>query len=95
MRFEKKGGVLYRLYKNLAANNGETLRQVLVPKIFCHKVMELAHCSMMGGYLGTKKTLDRIKNFYWLGTSRDLSRFCRSCDIWQKMIAREMLQKCH
>jgi hypothetical protein len=49
--------------------------------------MELAHETIVGGHLGTQKTLDRItSNFYWPGITSDVKRFCRSCDICQKTI---------
>ena len=49
----------------------------------------MAHNSMFGGHLGVKKTKDQIQtNFYWPGMHRDVTSFCRSCDVCQKTVAR-------
>ena len=51
--------------------------------------MEVTHDSIFGGYLGIKKTKDRIQtNFYWPGMQGDVTSFCRSCDVCQKMNAK-------
>ena len=47
----------------------------------------MAHDSMFGKYLGVKKTEDRIQtNFYWPGMHRDVTSFCRSCDVCQRTV---------
>ena len=39
----------------------------------------------MSGYLGIKKTLDRVvSEFFWLGVCGDVARFCKPCDICQR-----------
>ena len=49
----------------------------------------MAHDSVFGGHLGVKKTEDQIQtNFYWPGMHRDVTSFCRSCDVCQKTVAR-------
>ena len=54
------------------------------------KIMELAHDSKMSGHLGAKKTQDRISsNFYWPDMTNDVKRFCKSCDICQKLFLKE------
>lgn len=58
--------------------------------------MELVHCSVMGGHLGTKETLDRIVyNFYWPDIHGDVTRFCQSRDICQKTIPKGKVAKVH
>ena len=51
--------------------------------------MGVAHDSIFGGHLGVKKTEDRIQtNFFWPGLHKDVTSFCRSCDVCQKTVAR-------
>ena len=57
-----------------------------VPKDFRDHVMKLAHESIVGGHLGARKTADRItSSFHLPGVIRDVTRFCRSCDICQRV----------
>jgi len=56
--------------------------------------METAHNSMMGGHLGIKKTTNRIlSSFYWPGLRKDVTRFCRSCEICQKTVPKGTIPK--
>ena len=77
------GGMLHRIYKT----NSKTLNQVVVPETLRKQVMALAHESLMGGHLGTKKTIDKIQtSFYWPGIYGDVVRFCKSCDVCQRTV---------
>ena len=50
-------------------------------------MLELAHDSILGGHLATKKTYERVtSNFFWPGAYDDVSRYCQSCDICQRTI---------
>ena len=61
----------------------------MAPKSLRHKVMEVAHDSMFGGHLDTKKTEDWIQtNFYWPVMHQDVTSFCRSCDVCQKTVTK-------
>ena len=74
-------GILYCITKKVDVEKKE-LKQVLVTKDLRKKVMEVAHDTMLGGYMGVKKTKDRIlTNFYWPGIHQDVVSFCRSCDV--------------
>ena len=49
------------------------------------QVMELAHQSILSGYLGSRRTIDRVfSNFYWPSVRREVTQFCKSCDICQR-----------
>jgi len=49
----------------------------------------MAHDAVMSGHQGQKKTNDRICREFWLpGFGIDVTRFCRSCDICQRTIAK-------
>ena len=64
-------------------------KQILVPQSLRERVIKVAHDSFFGGHLGVKKTEDRIHmNFFWPGLHEDVTSFCRSCDVYQKTVAR-------
>jgi len=47
--------------------------------------MSTAHASVTGGHMGVKKTQTKVaKRAYWVGWSRDVREFCRSCDVCAK-----------
>ena len=44
--------------------------------------MRVAHDSLFGGHSGVKKTEDQIQpNFIWPGLHKDVTSFCRSCNV--------------
>ena len=58
--------------------------------------MRLAHETLMSGHLGIKKTLDRVVSefvFFWSGVCGDVARFCKSCDICQRIIQKGRVTK--
>ena len=86
--YEMSNEILYRMFSR---ENCEVRKQVVVPSELRVQVMKLAHESIMGGHLGTKKTYDKIlSSFYWPGIHSDVTRFCRSCEVCQKRYAKEM-----
>ena len=57
-------------------------------------IMEVAHGSIMGGHMSIKKTTDKIQSaFYWPGIQGDVTRFCKSCDVWQKTVSKGSVPK--
>ena len=85
--FEVKGGVLYRVYKHPYVNGGKPLKQVMVPVQLRSRIMELAHGSIMGGHMRIKKTTDKIQRAsYWPGIQGDVTHYCKSCDVCQKIV---------
>ena len=58
--FEERGSILCRIYQHPKVNNGQPVRQVIVPESLCRQVMQLAHDSLMGRHLGAKKTVHLI-----------------------------------
>ena len=84
--YEKRGGIWYRV-RQRKDEVVDDLKQILVPKSLRAKVMEAAHDSLFGGYLGVKKTENRIQtNFFWPELHDDVTSFCRSCDVCQKTV---------
>jgi hypothetical protein len=83
--FRVKNGILYRVYQCKTYNQGNKCMQMMVPKDYRLKLMELAHSNPFAGHLGRKATEDRIvQNFFWPGCFGDIDRFCKSCDICQR-----------
>ncbi|KAL8574729.1 hypothetical protein ACOMHN_023933 [Nucella lapillus] len=79
--YVKNDGLLYRRY----TKGGNHCRQLVVPKPLRSTVLEMGHDTPMAGHLGTKKTLERIRqDFYWPGVNSDVRRHCRSCDPCQR-----------
>eukprot|EP00745_Piridium_sociabile_P033382 TRINITY_DN571_c0_g1_i10.p1 TRINITY_DN571_c0_g1~~TRINITY_DN571_c0_g1_i10.p1 ORF type:complete len:1565 (+),score=261.65 TRINITY_DN571_c0_g1_i10:102-4796(+) len=74
-------GLLYRRY----TKGGNHCRQLVVPKALRKTVLEMGHDTPMAGHLGTRKTLERIRqDFYWPGINGDVRKYCRSCDPCQR-----------
>jgi len=76
-------GVLYRKFWS---NNqeGESW-QLVAPVAYRKEVMRTAHASVTGGHMGVKKTQVKVaKQVYWVGWSKDVHEFCRSCDVCAK-----------
>lgn len=88
--FVEKRGIIYcRVDKDGCKND-----QLVVPRGLRKSVMKLAHSSLMGGHLGRKKTLDRIRDkFMWPGMSSEVGRFCRSCDACQRTVDKGRVPK--
>lgn len=83
--FVMRNGILCREFSNPGKPGDATIRQVVVPTKLRQSVMSIAHESLLGGHLGTQKTVDRIlSNFFWPALQADVRRFCRSCDLCQR-----------
>ena len=69
-------------------------KQLVLPHSLRESVLEVAHDSILGGHLTTKKTYDRVtSNFFWPGAYDDVSRYCQSCDICQRTIPKGRCSK--
>ena len=81
-KYEIKDGILYRLYIHPKMNGGQPVKQVMVPDPLRRQVIELAHQSILGGHLESRRTIDWVcSNFYWPSIRREVTQFCKSCDI--------------
>nr|XP_034307586.1 uncharacterized protein LOC117682997 [Crassostrea gigas] len=82
--------MLFREFCSPKVSSGKLFRQLIVPRKYRTIVMKIAHETLMGGHLGSKKTTDRVvSEFYWPGIQSDIRRFCRSCDVCQRTIPKE------
>ncbi|XP_062569214.1 uncharacterized protein LOC134231291 [Saccostrea cucullata] len=63
--------------------------QIVLPTSLRKSILELAHDQPFAGHLGTEKTKERIlRSFYWPGLFADVSEYCSSCDVCQKVAKR-------
>lgn len=93
-RFEKRNGIIFRVFQAPNVDYGNSIRQVVVPVKFRKQVMHLAHESILGGHQGTKKTSDKIlSSFFWPGVQADVKRYCQSCDICQRTVYKGRVTK--
>jgi len=64
-------------------------KQLVLPETLRLRVMKVAHESTMSGHQAIARTLDRLSaQFWWPGVTGDVQRFCKSCDICQRTIAK-------
>ena len=89
--FEKKNGIVYRVYHDMA-RGGATTRQVVLPESLRKYVMSVAHDTITGGHLGIRETREKIMStFYWAGADGDVMRY--SCDVCQKTVSEGTVPK--
>ena len=89
-RFEIRNGLLFREKEN----QRKMISQLAVPTSLRSRVMKLAHESIMSGHQGTKKTHERVvAYFFWPGVHGDVKRYCQSCDVCQRTIAKGRIPK--
>ena len=94
VRFDVERGLLYRKFRSPHHNFGDEVKQLVIPSRLRTRVMEVAHCSILGGHLGIHKTQERIlSQFFWPGCYSDIGRYCRSCDICQRTLPKGRVQK--
>ena len=92
--FYFKDGILYRSFHSTSMDPDTNLTQVVVPKPYRKQVMQTAHENLLGGHQGAKKTTDKIlTNFFWPGMNSDITRYCRSCDVCQRTLAKGRVTK--
>ena len=83
--YEEIDGILYRNFTS-GDEKDRSVQQLVLPKYYRKKVLEVAHDIPMAGHLGRKKTLSRIlQRFFWPGISHDVKQYCRSCAACQKV----------
>ena len=76
-------------YIESISRNSDKSRQLVVPKTLRDTVLKVAHDSLMSGHLGVRKTSNRVLGeFYWPGVTADIRRYCQSCSICQRTLAK-------
>ena len=85
-KFIVKAEVLYRQYKH---TDSIIYTQLLLPSCLRSRVVEMAHEGIMSGHQGITKTRDRVLSQFWYpGITAEVVRFCKSCDICQRTVAK-------
>ena len=85
--FFYKEGILYRRWvpRKLQNRDLKTCEQLVLPLRCRSVVMQMGHDAPMAGHLGVNKTRNRILNrYYWPGIFKDISTYCRSCEVCQR-----------
>ena len=84
---DQKNGLIYRQFNSPPEKGSAVHKQLVLPHSLRESVLEVAHDSILGGHLATKKTYNRVtSNLVWPGAYDDVSRYCQSCDICQRTI---------
>ena len=83
--YEEHDGILYRNFKPSMGEETTSILQLVLPKHYRRKILEVAHDIPLAGHLGQKKMLNRIlQRFFWPGITREVRQYCRSCAACQK-----------
>ena len=91
VRFTTKAELLYRMLKT---REGRIKSQLVLPKEMREKALRVAHEGIMSGHQGVNKTADRLSREFWFpGIGAEIARYCRSCDICQRTIAKGRVPK--
>ena len=82
-----KDGLLirnWRLLESPADQHWMMKRQVVVPRRYRRRLMELAHESIWSGHLGVAKILSKVtSHFFWPGIKKDVAEHCISLHTCQ------------
>ena len=71
---------------------GKSFIQRVVPQQYRKMVIKLAH--ELSGHLAVKRTIQKVlSEFFWPGIAGDIKRFCQSCDICQRTMAKGRIQE--
>lgn len=84
---------IYRKFKP-SSDQDQATSQLVVPMKYMTTVLQLAHETLMAGHFSTKKTSSRIlSEFWWPGCQADCGRFCKSCDMCQRIYPKGKVPK--
>ena len=84
-----KNGLLVHDKNNKSRDDTEesVIKQIVVPYDLRKNILYLAHELPSAGFLGMNKTMKHIcKYFHWPNVNKDVKKYCKSCDVCQKMI---------
>ena len=84
--FHVENDVLVRKWcpRDRKALDHETETQIVLPQVFKSKIMRLAHDVPLGGHMGSKATINRVKKiFFWPNMTRDIIEWVKSCKTCQ------------
>ena len=83
-RYYRKNGILFGK-GTPRGSQGEEYEQLVVPRKYRAKVLQLAHSIPLAGHMGQGRTATRIlKRFFWPNSFKDVADYCHSCPECQK-----------
>lgn len=75
-----RDGILQKRWESTSGLRADWLN--VIPKSLRGATLTEAHGSVAAGHLGTKKTLQRLRERgYWVNMRRDVQEWCRVCDV--------------
>ena len=86
-RFIWDGDRLYRLTEGQKRGGVPSQkRQLVVPRKYRLELLRIGHDIPLAGHLGGNRTTYRItQTFFWPGISKDVRRYCSTCDVCQRV----------
>ncbi|XP_053539534.1 uncharacterized protein LOC124628632 [Ictalurus punctatus] len=83
--FLVRGGLLYQR----ACRRGEQVDLLVVPRAKTAILLHLAHTHPLGGHLGARNTLEKLRDrFVWPGMDAEVRTFCQQCPQCQRTAPR-------
>lgn len=78
------------------SKTGEEIRHLVVPVKLRLEVLKLAHETIFSGHQGITRTCDRVwRRFWWKEMNGDVGRYCQSCEVCQRPVAKGRIPKYH
>ena len=75
-----KDGILYRQWEDIPGGGQDRYLQLVIPPTHIPGIMVGLHDSQIGGHMGVRKTLEKIRRrFYWPGQKSDIVKWCSNC----------------
>jgi len=91
-QFFLKKDILHRKYSGKKDTDEKI--QLVVPTELRHKVVSLAHNTLLAGHRGAGKTLSRVQQeFYWPGVHDYVTQYVASCDLCQRNVKKNSVAK--
>ncbi len=85
--FDRQNGLIYRHWhpQRKKSDDVRAVEQLVLPTQCRPLVLRLAHDIPTAGHLGINKTQKQIlQRYYWPGVFKDVTNYCRSCEIRQR-----------
>ncbi|XP_066983805.1 uncharacterized protein [Macrobrachium rosenbergii] len=94
VKYEKINGLVYRTCVRSNVKHEVGKKQLVIPKKFRTKVLNIAHESILAGHFFTSQNFRKsFPEILWPGASADIIRYCRSCVTCQKFGTRGSVKK--
>ena len=75
-----ENGILYRKWKDIPGGGLRPRLQLVLPVKLAPDILSGLHNSPVGGHMGAKKTLEKVRSrFYWPGQRQCVHNWCSSC----------------